>query len=427
MKKAPNINFINTGLPLNRPDFFTIMTRSVLRPQIFNIMTKYLMIGLLLALFSTGFFIYQQNQVTPPPMIHTAVPTTPIVMDGNNNIQVALLLDTSNSMDGLIEQAKSQLWKMVNELASATKNGEAASIQIALYQYGNDNLSISSGYIEQVLPMTTDLDAVSDKLFKLKTKGGSEYCPWAITDAAQELTWSGQSDDLKMIIIAGNEDFAQGPVSVQEACKAAEAKGIIVNPIFCGDYKQGINVGWKEISDCTPGKYLNIDQDEQVVHVATPYDDKVLELNERMNNTYIGYGNYGVSKRENQQIQDSNAGSYSAANMRSRAFFKSKKAYKNSDWDLVDKSEESEKVLEEIDPEALPDNMQKMDMEERKQYLESKKEERATIQKELYEYEKKVRDYITEQQKESVETQTLDKVLIGAMRQQAEEKRFKFE
>jgi predicted secreted protein len=31
-------------------------------------------------------------------------------------IQIAILLDASNSMDGLIEQAKTQLWKIVNEL-----------------------------------------------------------------------------------------------------------------------------------------------------------------------------------------------------------------------------------------------------------------------------------------------------------------------
>ena len=40
-----------------------------------------------------------------------------------NRIQVALLLDTSNSMDGLIEQAKTQLWKIVNELTSAEQKG----------------------------------------------------------------------------------------------------------------------------------------------------------------------------------------------------------------------------------------------------------------------------------------------------------------
>ena len=55
-------------------------------------------------------------------------------------IQVAILLDTSNSMDGLIDQAKSQLWKMVNELALAKdENGHIPNIEIALYDYGNDN------------------------------------------------------------------------------------------------------------------------------------------------------------------------------------------------------------------------------------------------------------------------------------------------
>ena len=34
-------------------------------------------------------------------------------------IKVALLLDTSNSMDGLINQAKAQLWEIVNELSYA--------------------------------------------------------------------------------------------------------------------------------------------------------------------------------------------------------------------------------------------------------------------------------------------------------------------
>ena len=68
----------------------------------------------------------------------------------NPKIQMALLLDTSNSMDGMIEQAKSQLWKMVNELATATRDGKTPDIEIALYEYGNDNLSIKGNYIRPV-------------------------------------------------------------------------------------------------------------------------------------------------------------------------------------------------------------------------------------------------------------------------------------
>src|SRR5687768_12616138 len=56
----------------------------------------------------------------------------------DQTIMLALLLDTSNSMDGLIDQAKSQLWKIANELAAAkSSDGSRPNIKIALYEYGN--------------------------------------------------------------------------------------------------------------------------------------------------------------------------------------------------------------------------------------------------------------------------------------------------
>jgi len=51
-------------------------------------------------------------------------------------VQVAVLLDTSNSMDGLINQARSQVWKIVNELVSSEKSGSKPLIEVALYEYG---------------------------------------------------------------------------------------------------------------------------------------------------------------------------------------------------------------------------------------------------------------------------------------------------
>ena len=69
----------------------------------------------------------------------------------DQTIMIALLLDTSNSMDGLIDQAKSQLWKIVNEVAAAKSgDGKQPNIKIALYEYGNDGLSSDEGFIRQV-------------------------------------------------------------------------------------------------------------------------------------------------------------------------------------------------------------------------------------------------------------------------------------
>ncbi|WP_232815682.1 vWA domain-containing protein [Chryseobacterium capnotolerans] len=120
---------------------------------------------------------------------NASVPTVNTISK-DNKIQVALLLDTSNSMDGLIDQAKSRLWNIVNTLTTLKYNGQAPQVEIALYEYGNDGLR-DENYIRQVTPLTQDLDLVSEKLFALRTNGGSEYCGAVIRDAASNLNWDG--------------------------------------------------------------------------------------------------------------------------------------------------------------------------------------------------------------------------------------------
>ena len=64
-----------------------------------------------------------------------------------------------------------------------------------------------------ILPLTDDLDRVSEELFTLKTNGGEEYCGCVIRDAVKRLDWSRSGDVYKAIFIAGNEPFTQGPVN----------------------------------------------------------------------------------------------------------------------------------------------------------------------------------------------------------------------
>src|SRR5436305_1675097 len=75
-------------------------------------------------------------------------------------IQMAILLDTSNSMDGLIGQARAQLWKIVNEFAKAKKGGVQPDLEVALYEYGNNGLDAKTHWIRMVSPFTDDLDKV---------------------------------------------------------------------------------------------------------------------------------------------------------------------------------------------------------------------------------------------------------------------------
>jgi hypothetical protein len=345
-------------------------------------------------------------------------------------IQVALLLDTSGSMDGLIEQAKSQLWKMVNELATSKKNGKAPTIELALYEYGKSSLPQEKGYLQQLVPLTNDLDLVSEKLFALSTNGGDEYCGWVIQDATENLKWSESNEDLKIMIIAGNEIFTQGSVDYKKACKGAITNGIVVNTIYCGNCEEGINFMWKDAADRADGKYMCINQNDKVAHVETPYDSEIGQLNDELNKTYIAFGQTGKEKQARQLSQDKNAKSYGTSNNAERAISKSKKStYNNATWDAVDAMAENDDFIEEVEEEALPEEMKDMDMKERKEYVEKKGEERAAIQAKIQEAAKKRTAFIVEKRKTAAgdEKNTLDAVMLKTVREQAEKQQFKFE
>jgi hypothetical protein len=343
----------------------------------------------------------------------------------NQSIMLALLLDTSNSMDGLIDQAKSQLWKIVNELAAAKcYDGKKPNIRIALYEYGNDGLPSSEGYIRQVSGLTTDLDLISEKLFSLTTNGGNEFCGAVIKKSLTQLDWSSSRSDLKLIFIAGNEPFTQGTVSYNLACGLAKEKGVVVNTIFCGNFDEGINTSWKNGADLTGGTYMSIEQNRKTVYVASPYDSRISALNDQLNNTYIYYGKAGSSKKAMQSRQDSNAESYGLSNKVDRAVSKSSHAYQNSTWDLVDASKNDDKAVAKAEAEELPQEMKEMSVQQRKDYVKQKSSERERIQNEIQSLNKQRQEYIASHTPQESQDAMLDAAMIKAIKEQATGKRF---
>lgn len=331
----------------------------------------------------------------------TPIAVEKTVKTENTKIQVAILLDTSNSMDGLIEQAKSRLWNIVNTLTTLKYHGKTPDIEIGLYEYGNDGLSPQSNYIRQVAPLTTDLDLISEKLFSLRTNGGNEYCGAVIADATKQLSWDKDESDMKLMYIAGNEPFNQGNINYREAISDALHNDIYINTIFCGNQEEGIRTFWKDGADAGKGKYFNIDSNRPVLYIATPYDVRISECNAKINDTYIGYGSMGHSKKMNQVAQDQNAQGVSAANYAERAVSKSKAVYKNESWDLVDKVKEDKDAVTKLKKEELPKELQNKSKEEIKVYVEKKSKERETIQKEIGELAKKRQAYIDAEAKKS--------------------------
>ena len=340
------------------------------------------------------------------------------------SIKLALILDTSNSMDGLIDQAKSQLWIIVNELAKAECDNAKPELYIALYEYGNDNLPMSEGFIRMVTPLTNDLDQISKDMFSLTTRGGQEYCGQVIKTSLTELDWSESSDDYQVIFIAGNEPFTQGAVPFSKSCAEAKRKGVIVNTIFCGNFNEGIKTSWKSGADLTGGKYFSIDHNSKTVYIESPYDDKIVTLNQQLNETYIYYGSIGKQKMAMQNEQDLNSAKYGQSNMVNRAVSKSSHIYKNSQWDLVDASGDKNFDIQEIDNKQLPPEMQEMNEQEKTIYIEKKKTEREKIKNQINDLNIQREKYIAEQHKSSSQDNMLDEVMINSITEQAKNKNF---
>lgn len=342
-----------------------------------------------------------------------------------NTIKVALLLDTSNSMDGLIEQAKSQLWKIVGELSNVQKGEESPTLEIALYDYGNDNNSILKGYVQQLTPFTSDMDLISEKLFGMTTKGGNEYCGKVIHTSLADLNWGNNENALQLIYIAGNEPFNQGNMPFEKACGIAKQKGIMINTIFCGDREEGLNSGWLKGAQITGGEFMNIDQDKATVYVTTPYDQEISNLNDELNTTYVPYGTEGTNYSSNQRQQDANAATYSIANKAERAAFKSSKKYKNDKWDLVDAYEKDKKVLKKA--KKLPKELAGKSEEEIEEMIVSKKAERTAIQAKIKQLNTQRKTFQKEQSKMNTDSTNLENSILLSIKKQAKKKGYQVE
>lgn len=345
----------------------------------------------------------------------------------DNKIQVAILLDTSNSMDGLIEQAKSRLWNIVNTLTTLKYEGKTPEIEIGLYEYGNDGLSSASNYIRQVAPLTNDLDLISEKLFALRTNGGEEYCGAVIQDAVKQLTWKDGNKNMKLVYIAGNEPFNQGNVNYKEAVKNAFQQDIYINTIFCGNHEEGIRTFWQDGAITGNGKYFNIDSNERVRYINTPYDDEITLYNQKINETYVSYGRKGADKKMNQMAQDANAESVSKANYVERSVSKSKAIYKNESWDLVDKVSEDEKALDQIKSEELPAELKGKSKAEIKTYVAQKSAEREKIQKEISVLAKKRQAYIDSEMKKEKKQDDLGNAIATSIIELGQKKGYEVE
>lgn len=373
-----------------------------------------LVIGMTLAAAGAGALLAENPRAEDHP---AGSPATPAA---SPRVELAICLDTSGSMQGLIDAARQKLWEIVNDLATARPTPD---LRVALLTFGNDGHAAENGWVRVDADFTPDLDVISQQLFALTTNGGTELVG-RVLDASARLAWTPGTDALKLVIVAGNESADQDQeIPFRDVCPRLIADGVLVNAIYCGPEADDIAPGWRDVARLADGQFASIDQDQGTIVVETPFDAKLTELSTAINGTFCWFGDAGVAACANQVAQDQNAGSLNLAAAATRAQTKANGLYWNRN-DLVHAIGTGATKLEDVKPEDLPEEMREMSLEERKAHLEKQAAERARIEAEINELAKKRDAFVAaEMTRRAADAQSgFDTAVRAAIREQARAK-----
>jgi hypothetical protein len=336
-------------------------------------------------------------------------------------VEVVFCLDTTGSMRGLIEGAKTKIWSIANQIAAGKPTPELKIGLVAYKDKGDD-------YITKVIPLTDDLDAIHAELKKFKAQGGGdipESVNQALDDSVNKIAWSKDKGVLKIIFLVGDApphmDY-KDDVKYPETCKKAVEHDIIINTIQCGNDPK-CREAWQDICKKAEGTYVQIAQEGGIVAIATPFDKELGEINAELARNTVTYGDArlrraGEEKKAEAEKLSANAATAPAAADRAGKIAKDGKV---ATYDLIDAIKEKKVKLEDLKDEDLPDDLRKMKPEERKAHLDKVQKKRDELTKKAADLDKKRSEFLDKKLKEDKKSgkDGFDNQVVEMLRKQA--------
>ena len=321
---------------------------------------------------------------TPAPAADTPAPAAAAASaqgetKSAKTVEVCFVLDTTGSMGGLIDGAKKKIWTIANGIVAADKG---AKVRFALVPYRDRN----DEYVTKIFDLTDDLDKVFSDLQSFTANGGGdgpESVNRALDDAVNQITWTTGDSATKLVFLVGDApphmDY-QDDVKYPQTCESAVRKNLIINTVQCGSDGSTTPI-WQEIARLSEGSFVALEQSGGMVVIETPMDKEIAELSGKIGALAVPYGS-----REQQlgaQSKIATAAAAPAPVAADRAYFNASDAFGGKAiqgrGDLVSDLRENAVELDKLKVEELPENMQKMSAEERKDYLKKQGEERDKL------------------------------------------------
>ncbi|MBK7404246.1 MAG: VWA domain-containing protein [Phycisphaerales bacterium] len=321
---------------------------------------------------------------------------------GEATIEVVFVLDTTGSMSGLIEGAKSKIWAIANQIATARPR---PTIRMGLVGYRDRG----DAYITKATALTEDLDQLYSDLMEYAADGGGdgpESVNQALHEAVTGMAWTPRDDKsgamtLRLIYLVGDApphmDYEQD-VRYQASCEEAARRGITVNAIQCGGDAEAMRV-WQEVARLGEGEYLAIEQSGGMVAVATPYDKELGELATRLSGTLLAYG----SRQDQAELESRRERALKLAEAAEAPAAAGRAAYLGGGaggatltgrQELVKDLADGTVKLEEIKGDELPPELAGLSQDEQRALISKKASEREALQAKIGELAARRDEYL---------------------------------
>lgn len=346
-------------------------------------------------------------------------------------VEAVFVLDTTGSMGGMIHGAKEKIWSIANTLASAKPTPE---IRIGLIAY-RDKGDI---YVTNIIPMSSDLDTVYNKLMDFQAQGGGdtpESVNRALSEAISQNSWSKDRNTYKVVFLVGDcpphMDY-KDDIKYPESCKIAAENGIVVNTVLCGNNSNAKTI-WKKIATLTNGQFMQVAQGGNAIVMSTPYDLKMSKLSKLLDKTRIYYGTKSEIEKAKKRAEASNSlyDKLSDSAKAQRSFFNSSKAGEDNflrGKELVKAYNENQEIIKDIPVEDLPEELSGLNIKQLEEYIRKKSIERLMIQKEIRELSEKRQNYIKKELEKDKgrEKSSLEHKVYDAVKKQSKGKNVKY-
>jgi von Willebrand factor type A domain len=289
-------------------------------------------------------------------------------------IEVVFCLDTTGSMTGMIDGAKSKIWAICNQMLNGRPMPILKVGLVAFRDKGDE-------YVTKVYDLRDDLDEVyADVQTFVATGGGDtpEAVNQALDDAVNKISWSRDGNTLKILYLVGDApphmDYTDD-VKYPITCALAAQRGILINTIQCGNDADCTRY-WKDICERGKGAYVAIPQGGGTKGISTPFDRRLAEINAELARSTIVFGD--PTKRENDMKKAKVVESLATEIAADRAGYLAKEG-RVARYDLLDAIRSGKFDLASIPSQQLPAELQKMTLKERREHLARLAEKRTKL------------------------------------------------